>query len=622
MHDAEDSRKITRNWREYLGETRESYRVYVWVWQELVSAEAKYWYKKMMVGYVFEIGFALIVPLFIAMVINGLVKNDLKTTIIGVTAVLVAFVLERLSAHFVMVCREWILGFNHGTLDQRTSELFFEKSMGQHLQENSVLSSSNVEKGRARVTEMQNMLLFEGVGAMLTLAISLILLMVISLVAGLVMLMILIIIIVWSLYLNQKVVEIMTPLDKEFRALNRHRVERWDEISRVKTTAKEDEEVQTITSWFRRIIEPDRAFWIWYIQNLTGRSIMIVLALVGILSYGAWLVWHGQWEVGILYPLFTWSISVQQNIWRIGHIEHQLNWNMPSVRSLMAALTIRPDIVDKQNAIALSPAEPVKLELRNVTHGYGVSNGEKAKKVLRNISFTVEPGEKVALIGCSGAGKTTIMRAIMRYMDPQKGSILINDHNLQDIQLASWLRLIGYIPQDAVILDGTIRYNLLYGLSEAAQKQISDDDLWALMDKLQIDFGDRLTDGLDTKVGRVGVKLSGGEKQRVMIGAAAIKQPRFMVIDEATSSLDARTERKVHDGLHEVLTPDMGALIITHRLSTVRDICDKFIVLRSTDELAGGDAQVEAIAESFEELYKSSETFRILADEQGVQINA
>ena len=140
------------------------------------------------------------------------------------------------------------------------------------------------------------------------------------------------------------------------------------------------------------------------------------------------------------------------------------------------------------------------------------------------------------------------------------------------------------------------------------------------MRKLKIDFGDRLTDGLDTRVGRHGIELSGGEQQRLMIGAAAMRKPIFMVVDEATASLDATTEKAVQKGLEEVLGDDMSALIITHRLSTVRRLCTKFFVLRDAEGLAPGESSLEASASSFEELYEISPTFRLLADDQGVVI--
>ena len=144
--------------------------------------------------------------------------------------------------------------------------------------------------------------------------------------------------------------------------------------------------------------------------------------------------------------------------------------------------------------------------------------------------------------------------------------------------------------------------------------------LWQLMQSLKIDFGARLHNGLNTLVGRHGLKLSGGQAQRVMIGAAVAKQPRLMVIDEATSSLDSTTEREVQEGLAEALKEGVTALIVAHRLSTVRNLCDRFVVMRPLEGLQDGESQIEAVASSFEELAKISPTFRQLAEDQGVYI--
>jgi len=171
------------------------------------------------------------------------------------------------------------------------------------------------------------------------------------------------------------------------------------------------------------------------------------------------------------------------------------------------------------------------------------------------------------------------------------------------------------------VLSGTLRYNLLYGMLPEEREKVTDEMLWDMMRKLEVDFGDRLTDGLDTKVGKKGVKLSGGEAQRVMIAAAVLKNPNMMIIDEATSSLDSTTEKSVQKGLAQVLQSGMSGLIIAHRLSTVRDICDKFVVMRPLGELVNGDSQVEAIGSSFEELWETSPTFRRLATDQGIVIS-
>lgn len=261
--------------------------------------------------------------------------------------------------------------------------------------------------------------------------------------------------------------------------------------------------------------------------------------------------------------------------------------------------------------------EPVAVKFENVGLHFPV--GEKHKlAVLGGIDFTIHPGEKVALIGPSGAGKTTIMKLLLRFQDPTEGVIYVNGDRLSDLNVSSWMEHVGYIAQQAQVFDGTIRYNLTFGLSEERQKTISDEEIWDVMRRLQIDFGARLTDGLETRVGRDGMKLSGGQAQRLMIGAAVVKKPIFMVIDEATSSLDSSTERAVQEGLQTVLQGPVGALIVAHRLSTVRTVCDRFLVIRPIEEVAEGESQIEADARSFEELYQTSSTFRRLADDQHI----
>jgi ABC-type multidrug transport system fused ATPase/permease subunit len=208
------------------------------------------------------------------------------------------------------------------------------------------------------------------------------------------------------------------------------------------------------------------------------------------------------------------------------------------------------------------------------------------------------------------------MKLLLRYMDPTEGRILVDNVDLRGLDLGSWLSHLGYVAQQFEVFDGTIRYNLTYGLPPAERDRISDEEIWSMMRTLEIDFGDRLTEGLDTRIGFNGIKLSGGQNQRLMIGAAALKEPRFMIIDEATSSLDATTERLVQAGLGKVLDR-CGALIVTHRLNTVRRICDRFILI---DRVDGAGGRIEAVADSFEELARQSHMFRTLARDQGIEL--
>ncbi len=620
MFDAEEKRRIAGNWREYLRDTRESFRAYAWVWKELISPLGRKWTKRALALVTAQMLVSAAMPMATAYVLDGLVSRRESQVAWAIIAFALCTLIGRLLAWGYGSCQEIVSGENVVHVDLRTSELFFEKSLGQHLRDDGALSAANIEKGRGRVHEISNMLIFEGIPSMIELVVGYVLLFVIAPVAGLAMTAVLLIYLVWMIFLNRKVTVVCTPLDAEFRAINRHRVERWDGIERVKTCGKEREELREMGRRLGATLAKDRRFWLWFIRMTTLRGMANNVGVIVILAYGAWRVWQGDWTVGLLYPLLRWTTQVSDNFWKIGQIEHRLNWGLPSVQSMRAALTLVPDIVNRPDAVVL-PDEAVRVELDRVTHAYPAASGAAAAaEVLRRVSFSVAPGEKVALIGESGAGKTTVMRTLLRYSDPSEGAVRVNGIDLRDVDLDAWRRLVAYIPQQAQVFDGTIRANLLYGLPEERRAGVTDDQLWELMRALRIDFGARLTEGLDTIVGRRGIKLSGGQAQRLMIGAAIVKRPRFLIVDEATSSLDSTTEREVQEGIEKVIEASTSALIITHRLPTVRRLCTKFVVLKTVEKLAGDENQVEAAAGSFEELYRISPTFRRLADDQSVSI--
>ena len=652
--DPQDTRKISRDWREYLHEMKESFAVARWVYREFITAESRRWTRRMLIALAISVTALNGIAWLAKYLVDGLIRHDahaIKMSFAGMAVcVLVYGYFDRLQ----MIAREYATGLNLTQLKRRMNELFFEKSMGQHQQESSYLNTANIERGKGRIEQLENMLTFEGSSAVISLTVALTLLWLRVPTAGFFMTLLLASYLVWLVYLNRNISEKCVPFDKEFRRINRWEHERWEKIERVKTCAKEPAEIDYQYRSFVKCLGEERKFWLWFIGKVTWRGYSNRFVLLGTLAYGAWRIWEGDWSNGVFVPLLMYATKVSESIWQIGHIEHQINWNMPAIRTAMLTLTVPPDVTDKSNAIELERKTGVRIEMRDVSYAYSMEKRDlpdlvigtgrdheavssaamvstvrgrewvapqrrRPLPILNNVSLTIEPGEKAALIGPSGAGKTTIMRLLMRYMDPTSGSILIDGHDLRDIRLASWLNMIAYVPQQAQVFDGTVRDNLLYRFTDEPAR-VHDEELWEIMRKLKIDFGDRLTDGLDTRVGRHGIELSGGEQQRLMIGAAAMRKPVFMVVDEATASLDATTEKAVQKGLEEVLGEDMGALIITHRLSTVRRLCTKFFVLRDSEGLARGESQLEACASSFEELYDISPTFRTLADDQGVVI--
>ena len=630
--DPQDTRKISRTWHEYLHEMKQSLGVARWVYREFITPESRHWTRRMLVSLAISVTALNGIAWLAKYLVDGLIRHDayaVKMSFLGMAVFVVIYgYFDRLQ----MIAREYAQGANLTQLKRRMNELFFEKSMGQHLQESSYLNTANIERGKGRIEQLENMLMFEGSSSMISLAVALTLLWLRVPSAGFFMTLLLASYLVWLVYLNRNISEKCVPFDKEFRRINRWEHERWERIERVKTCAKEGQEIAYQNRSFQKVLGEERRFWLWFIGKVTWRGYSNRLVLLGTLGYGAWLIWRGDWSNGVFVPLLMYATKVSESIWHIGHIEHQVNWNMPAIRAAMLTLTVPPDITDASKAVELTRKKGVRVEMRDVYYAYArekcdlpglpaaTEGGSKpGTPILRNVSLTIEPGEKAALIGPSGAGKTTIMRLLMRYMDPTSGTILLDGHDLREVRLASWLNLIAYVPQQAQVFDGTIRDNLLYRFTDEPIN-VSDQELWAVMRKLKIDFGDRLTEGLDTRVGRHGIELSGGEQQRLMIGAAAMRKPIFMVVDEATASLDATTEKAVQKGLEEVLGDQIGALIITHRLSTVRRLCSKFFVLRDSEGLAPGESQLEAAASSFEELYSVSPTFRVLADDQGVVV--
>lgn len=625
--DIEDIDRKSTTFTEYLQSARESTSVLVWTWRTLQTPEQFYWFKRMVGFLILSSLSQAMIPYMISFIVNGLTVRSVNIIVFGITGSAMMYVVQKFAHYKQARSRESIVATLQGTLDDFITKKLFEKSLGQHAQHSSSLSAANMEKGRSGLIDLQKLLMFDGFNVLVTLLISYSLLWFLSPVSGAVITVGFSVYFLWTMFLNHQVVVVCGSIDKKHRKLNRHRLERWEKIERVKTSSKANEEFQNMSDDHKALMAEDRKFWFWFIKHNNLRDIVMLTAFVLIMCYGSFQVYNGLWMVGALYPIFAWVNTVVANVWQVGRIEHQINWNMPAIKATIEALSIPPDIVPVGNPVAIGD-KPVSIEFKDVSYVYPNNvtsevEGDDEDDVLhavRNLSFTLEAGTKLAIIGPSGAGKTTVAKLLLRYMDPTSGSIIVNGVNLREIDPNEWSRTYGYIPQHPQVLNGTVRYNLTYALGNAGAEKVSDDELWSLMRELQIDFGKRLNKGLDTEVGRGGIQLSGGQSQRLIIGAAAIKKPRVMFIDEATSSLDSTTERLVQCGLAKVLTPDVTAVVIAHRLSTVRNLCNTFIVLKSIEGLVDGESQIEAIAGSFEELQQISPTFRTLAADQGLQI--
>jgi ATP-binding cassette subfamily B protein len=251
----------------------------------------------------------------------------------------------------------------------------------------------------------------------------------------------------------------------------------------------------------------------------------------------------------------------------IGSSYREIKQGLIDVEQMFTLLKVNAEIADKPGAAALD-VRNAEVVFENVDFAY-----DAERPILRNLSLRVPPGKTVAIVGASGAGKSTISRLLYRFYDVSGGRILIDGQDIADVTQASLRSAIGMVPQDTVLFNDTIRYNIRYGRPDATDAEV---EAAAKMAQVH-DFVTSLPKGYDALVGERGLKLSGGEKQRVSIARTILKGPPILILDEATSALDSFTEHQIQSALKKV-SENRTTLVIAHRLSTVVD-ADEIIVL-------------------------------------------
>jgi ATP-binding cassette subfamily B protein len=271
--------------------------------------------------------------------------------------------------------------------------------------------------------------------------------------------------------------------------------------------------------------------------------------------------------VGDFVLVNTYLIQLYTPLNFLGMVYRNIKQSLTDLEQMMSLLKIRPEVEDRPAAPALIVRRGA-VAFRNVDFRYDPRRG-----ILADIDFEVPPGASLAIVGPSGAGKSTIARLLFRFYDVDGGTIEIDGQDIRDVTQDSLRRAIGVVPQDTVLFNDTIFYNIAYGRPGASREEIEEAARLARIH----DFVAGLPDGYDTMVGERGLKLSGGEKQRVAIARVILKAPQILIFDEATSALDTKTEREIQASLAEVAT-DRTTLVIAHRLSTVVD-ADQILVL-------------------------------------------
>jgi ATP-binding cassette, subfamily B, bacterial len=348
-------------------------------------------------------------------------------------------------------------------------------------------------------------------------------------------------------------------------------------------------------------------------------DLVMPLTQVTILGFGGYLVLRGQTTVGTL-------MAFQGYLWRlIDPITELVKANSETQRGLAALERVR-DLLDKpaekpdRPRAVQAPARVREIHFNHVHFGY-----RRDVPVIRDFELRVPGGSVVALVGVSGAGKTTLTDLVARFHDPTSGAIRLNGIDLRDIRLQSYRKLLGIVQQDTFLFDGTVRDNIAYGRSEATQSEIEE----AARSANAHEFVSRLPEGYDTLVGERGVKLSGGQRQRLSIARALLAAPQILILDEATSNLDTESEQLIQASMQRLLA-NRTTFIIAHRLSTIRN-ADIIVVLAHGRIVEVGDhesllrrggAYSEMVERQFQDNEREPESRRELRRERASRADA
>jgi ABC-type multidrug transport system fused ATPase/permease subunit len=472
-------------------------------------------------------------------------------------------------------------------LNHKSITKFFTFSNGQHINEHSGVKQNIVTSGFSSIQNSMNTLIYNLIPHLSLFLASMIIFYYVNVWIGVLYT------IATAIYFTQMIKYniVIQPKVKEINEIRNQNSRFISEIYRyvflIKNEVAESKTLVDLDKNQENLYNSHVKTWMFGIPKLMWIRLVPNLFRYASMLLTVYFLFKGSTTLGGLFLIFTWSAHFINSLWWLAEIQKQFITDKVNMEKYFELLEIKPDIQNIENPITLDTYS--QIEFKNVEFAYPKRSSTHEKEsetntnVLKSISFKINSGEKVAFVGESGSGKSTIANLIRRAFDPQSGEIIINDVNLKNLEINTFLKSIGSVDQEVILFDRTIRENISIGRDTL----LTDEELDEISKLSGIDkFYSKLEHGWDTVIGERGCKISGGERQRIGIARALSKTPDILIFDEATSALDSVSESYVQSSI-DISCQGKTSIIIAHRLSTVKN-CDKIFVMKDGKIISSG----------------------------------
>lgn len=490
-------------------------------------------------------------------------------------------------------------------------------SVGQHNMLHSGTKQSVINRGQSSMTSLVTLTVYEIAPTLLRCVALVLALFYMSPLFGLVVLIIVTVYVWLTIKMNNSFGPEMKKLEKMWNTESKFRGEILQNISHVLVNAQEKKAQAEANAKYEETVVVAKPLWNRFLFYAYIKMALFVVGGTANLLLGAHYIYTGQYTLGKVVVLWYWSNDALNSVGNVGGMQRQIMRMWSSIKRYCEFLDLQNDLIVSKNPITLTPIKG-NIEFQDVNFFYqsriefSGDGDEKPKKeeqakspALSGISFAIEAGQTVAIVGKSGSGKTTLAQMVLRVYDPSTGKVLIDCEDLKNLDIQKFRSGIGVVEQTVPLFDRSIRENILYGLNGHAAN-VTNEELERVAQMAQLSqFSHKLEQGYDTIIGERGIKLSGGERQRIGIARALIKNPAILIFDEATSSLDAGVEAEIREAIKEA-SVGRTTIIIAHRFSTIRYV-DRILVMDEGKIVGDG---------RHSDLYESCPTYRKLVDHQ------